>query len=183
MVSFIYLTSNAGSEQVRETQQADTINITRVAATIINGMKPQTIGRALGIGMRVAGRMVGQRIAESAQAANTSQTQPGRDTSVQADYSGRAAPRARVQPGGITKGVGGFLRPFGRVGRIVLLEVVGVLFLLPVLAFTPNLWRMRADWAHGPEHNMFLITAGVVLLFLYLGITSFWRARRKERQR
>jgi hypothetical protein len=29
---------------------------------------------------------------------------------------------------------------------------------------------------------MFLITAGVVLLFLYLGVSSFWRARRKERQ-
>lgn len=88
-----------------------------------------------------------------------------------------------MQPGGIAKGVSGFFRPFGRVGRIVLLEVVGVLFLIPVLAFTPNLWRMRADWAHGPEHNMFLITAGVVLLFLYLGVTSFWRARRKERQK
>jgi type VI protein secretion system component VasK len=80
------------------------------------------------------------------------------------------------------KGVGGFLRPFGRVGRIVLLEVTGVFFLLPVVAFTPNLWRMRGDWAHGPEHKMFLITAGVVLLFLYLGVSSFWRARRKERQ-
>jgi type VI protein secretion system component VasK len=79
--------------------------------------------------------------------------------------------------------VGGFLRPFGRVGRIVWLEVTGVFFLLPVVAFTPNLWRMRASWAHGPDHNMFLITTGVVLLFLYLGVTSFWRARRKERQK
>ena len=111
------------------------------------------------------------------------QSQPDTNTPVQATRTGQAAPRARVQPGGIAKGVSGFFRPFGRVGRIVLLEVVGVLFLLPVLAFSPNLWRMRASWAHGPEHNMFLITAGVVLLFFYLGVTSFWRARKKERQR
>lgn len=146
-------------------------------------MRPQTIGRALGIGMRVAGRMVGQHIAESAQAATTAQSQPARNTPVQASRNSQAAPRARVQGGGIAKGVGGFFRPFGRVGRIVMLEVVGVLFLLPVLAFSPNLWRMRASWAKGPDHNMFLITAGVVLLFLYLGVSSFWRARRKERQK
>jgi hypothetical protein len=146
-------------------------------------MRPQTIGRALGIGMRVAGRMVGQHIAETAQAAATMQSQPTANTPVQANGTAHAAPRARVQPGGIAKGVSGFFRPFRRVGRIVLLEVVGVLFLLPVLAFSPNLWRMRASWAHGPDHNMFLITAGVVLLFLYLGVTSFWRARRKERQK
>ena len=150
-------------------------------------MKPQTIGRALGIGMRVAGRVVGQRIAESAQAAASPQvaanpqTHSIPNTPVQA--SSRAAARPRVQAGGVVKGVGGFLRPFGRVGRIVWLEVTGVFFLLPVVAFTPNLWRMRASWAHGPDHNMFLITTGVVLLFLYLGVTSFWRARRKERQK
>ncbi len=153
-------------------------------------MKPQTIGRALGIGMRVAGRVVGQRIAESAQAASSPraaastqpvQAQPLPNTPIQT--SARAAARPRVQAGGVFKGVGGFLRPFGRVGRIVWLEVTGVFFLLPVVAFSPNLWRMRASWAHGPDHNMFLITAGVVLLFLYLGITSFWRARRKERQK
>ncbi len=137
--------------------------------------------------MRVAGRVVGQRLAESAQAAanpqvaSTAQAQPIPNTPIQA--SARTAARPRVQAGGVVKGVGGFLRPFGRVGRIVWLEVTGVFFLLPVVAFTPNLWRMRASWAHGPDHSLFLITAGVVLLFLYLGVTSFWRARRKERQK
>jgi hypothetical protein len=77
--------------------------------------------------------------------------------------------------------VGGFLRPFRRLGGILWLEVTGVFFLLPVIVFTPNLWRMRASWAHGPDHQMFLITAGVVALFLYLGVTSFWRARRRSR--
>ena len=33
-------------------------------------MKPQTIGRVLGIGVRVAGRMAGQRLAGATQAAS-----------------------------------------------------------------------------------------------------------------
>ena len=140
------------------------------------------IGRILGVGVRVAGRVVGQRIAESTQATATVQSQPVRNTPVQPPNIGQAARRMGAQSGGVAKGVGGFLRPFGRVGRIIWLEVMGVLFLLPVVAFAPSLWRMRASWAHGPDHFMFLVTAGVVLLFLYLGLSSFWRARRSVRK-
>jgi hypothetical protein len=71
------------------------------------------------------------------------------------------------------------LRPFRRVGGIIWLEVTGVFFLLPVIVFAPNLWRMRASWAHGPDHRTFLVTVLVVGVFLYLGVSSFWRARRK----
>jgi type VI protein secretion system component VasK len=92
--------------------------------------------------------------------------------------AGQAVRRATVQ-GGIARGVGGFLRPFRRVGGILWLEVTGVFFLLPVIAFTPNLWRMRGSWAQGPDHRMFVITSLVVVVFLYLGVSSFWRARRK----
>jgi hypothetical protein len=142
-------------------------------------MKPQTIGRALGIGVRVAGRVVGERLADTAQADAGAQSQPVRNAPVQV----KSAAQSAAQLGdGVAKGVGGFLRPFGRAGRILWLEITGAFFLLPVVAFTPGLWRMRASWAHGPDHNMFLITAGVVLLFLYLGLSSFWRARRQARQ-
>ena len=140
------------------------------------------IGRALGIGVRVAGRVVGQRLIAGEQAAasgpSMSASQPVRNTSVQAS----GVTRTRGQGGDIAKGVGGFLRPFRRVGGVLWLEVMGAFFLLPVAAFGPNLWRMRASWAHGPDHNMFLITAGIVLLFLYLGVSSFWRARQRARQ-
>ena len=155
--------------------------MSRVADTIITGMRALTIGRILGVGVRVAGRIVGQRIAESAQATATMPSQPIRNTPVQPFSVGQTVKRMGAQSGGAVKGVGGFLRPFGRVGRIIWLEVMGVLFLLPAVAFAPSLWRMRANWAHGPDHIMFLITAGVVLLFLYLGVSSFWRARRRAR--
>jgi hypothetical protein len=80
---------------------------------------------------------------------------------------------------GIARGVGGFLRPFRRVGGILWLEVTGVFFFLPVIVFAPTLWRIRASWLQGPDHKTFLLTAAVMAIFLYLSVTSFWRARRK----
>ena len=160
----------------------------RVAATIINGMRAQFIGRVLGSGLRVAGKMAGERLAAAAEPAPVRQTpyqtqgqaQPVGNTADRVKTAGRAAAQSAAQTsGGVARGVGGFLRPFRRVGGIIWLEVTGVFFLLPVVVFTPNLWRMRASWAQGPDHRMFLITAGVVAVFLYLGVTSFWRARRR----
>ena len=80
---------------------------------------------------------------------------------------------------GVVRGIGGFLRPFGRVGGIVWLEVTGVFFALPVLVFTPTVWKTRLSWAHGPDHRTFLVSLGIVLLFIYLSVSSFQRARRK----
>ena len=159
----------------------------RVAATIINGMRPQIFGRVLGTGLRVAGKMAGERLSAAVQPPATPQapSQSQAQTALLALRPGFRLPvqaaRSTVQAsGGVARGVGGFLRPFRRVGGILWLEVTGVFFLLPVIVFTPNLWRMRASWAHGPDHRMFLITAVVVLVFLYLGVSSFWRARRRS---
>jgi hypothetical protein len=143
-------------------------------------MKPEKIGRVLGTGLRVAGRMVGQRLAATAQSAAAPQVQPIADTAVRVQAAAQAATQTTVKAGGgVAHGVGGFLRPFRRVGGILWLEVTGVFFLLPVVVFAPNLWRMRASWAHGPDHRSFLVTALVVVVFLYLGVTSFWRARHR----
>ncbi len=87
-----------------------------------------------------------------------------------------AQPSAR---GSVSQGVGGFLRPFRRVGGILWLEVTGVFFLLPVLVFAPTVWRTRLSWAHGPDHRTFVASAIVIVVFFYLGVTSFLRARRK----
>jgi hypothetical protein len=75
--------------------------------------------------------------------------------------------------------MGGFLRPFRQVGGILWLEITGAFFLLPVVVIAPKLWSARASWAHGPDHRLFLVTAGVMVVFLYLGVSSFWRARKR----
>jgi len=143
-------------------------------------MRPQTIGRALGIGVRVAGRIAGKHLAGAAQAAASPQPASAANAAVRVVGAAQTARRATVQTsGGVLRGVGGFLRPFQRVGRKIWLEVTGVFFLLPALVFAPNLWRMRASWAQGPDHRTFLVTALVVVVFLYLGVSSFWRAGRR----
>jgi hypothetical protein len=115
-------------------------------------------------------------MAAHAQAAASAAPVP--DPALQTRTAGKAAGQASRN---VAKGVGGFLRPFRRVGGIVWLEVTGVFFLLPVIVFTPYLWRMRASWAHGPDHKAFLETAAVIVVFFYLGVTSFWRARRRSK--
>ena len=151
-----------------------------ITATIINGMKPEKIGRAFGIGLRVAGRMAGQRLAGSAQPAQTQRVAGAVSNPAGLRTATEAPARASRGAGsGVAKGVGGFLRPFRRVGGILWLEVTGVFFLLPVLVFAPTVWRTRLSWAHGPDHRTFVVSAIVVAVFLYLGVTSFWRARRR----
>jgi hypothetical protein len=140
-------------------------------------MKPHSIGRTLGIGLRVAGRIAGQRAAASAEAAaNAPATQQSADISAQSRAAGQVAGKASR---GVARGIGGFLRPFGRVGGILWLEVTGVFFFLPVVVFGPTVWRTRASFAHGPDHRTFLVSTGIVLVFLYLSVSSFWRARKK----
>jgi hypothetical protein len=141
-------------------------------------MRPEKIGRAFGIGLRVAGRVAGQRLAAAAQPAPSQQV---------GSVAPAAAPTASVRPsaaqaaarGSISQGMGGLFRPFRRVGGILWLEVTGVFFLLPVLVFAPTVWRTRLSWAHGPDHRTFIVSAIVVVVFLYLGVTSFLRARRR----
>jgi hypothetical protein len=81
---------------------------------------------------------------------------------------------------GVARGLGGFFKPFRSVGGKIWLEVTGVFFLLPVLVFAPVLWRPRANWQQGPDHRTFLSAAVIIAVFLYLGISSFWRAARRR---
>jgi hypothetical protein len=147
-------------------------------------MKPQTIGRVLGIGVRVAGRMAGQHLAGPAQSSTDPPGGTGaRPVTIDAANSpaaGRAAGRSAGRAtGSVARGVSGFLKPFRRVGNIVFLEVVGVFFFVFVLVFGQMAWRARASYLHGPDHQKFLVAAGLMLVFSYLSVSSFWRARRK----
>jgi hypothetical protein len=166
-------------------------SVAKAAATIINGMRARIIGRALGIGVRVVGRIAGQRIAAQTQPSGQSVAPLGIGTSraaaaqlseaaIRSRAAGQVAGQIANQAGrGVSQGVGGILRPFRRVGGILWLEVTGVFFLLPVIVFAPALWRAGATYAHTTDHRTFWVTAFVVAVFLYLGVSSFWRARRR----
>jgi hypothetical protein len=143
-------------------------------------MRPESIGRALGIGLRVAGRMASQRMAggaETASAAPGSVAPAGQNE--QAGQTIQAGHGARQTAKGVARGVGGFLRPFRRLGAILWLEMTGAFFLLFAAVSASFLWRNRASYAIGPDHRGFAAAAAMMAVFLYLGISSFWRARRR----
>jgi hypothetical protein len=160
-------------------------------------MKPQNIGRALGIGLRVAGRIAGQRLGGGVQdtgatpLANSGQikqnTQSGQIGQAQQNAQAGQAVAGAAARGqeagrtakGVARGVGGFLRPFRRVGGILWLEVTGAFFFLFVLAAALPLWRNRPSHLYGPYDKNFLAAAGIMVVFFYLGVSSFWRARRR----
>lgn len=139
-------------------------------------MRAHTFGRVMGIGLRVAGRVAGQRLAAGTQGAPTPVSNPVRNLP---SVSQSASQRARRVGRAAQQGAGGFFRSFRRAGSIVWLQVTGCFFFLPVLAFSPVLWRTRMSWAQGPDHRTFVATAVIVILFFYLGVSSFWRAARK----
>jgi hypothetical protein len=141
-------------------------------------VRPQTIGRALGIGLRVAGRVASQRMSGDAQPNTIQQVNAVADQNPEsARVRGRTAGQTK---GSLSRGVVGFLRPFSRVGGILWLEVTGVFFLIFVPVFVwRGMWPARASYLHGPDHLRFLAFTGLALAFLYLGVSSFWRAGRK----
>jgi hypothetical protein len=146
-------------------------------------MRPEEIGRRFGIGVRVAGRIAKDRVESNKPGAPNAHTDPSASAGARAAQSahaashrGRLAGRAARAAG---RGVGGFLRPFSRVGGILWLEVTGFFFGLFAVFFAATLWRSRTDYAQGPHHQQFLIAAVLMIVFAYLSISSFLRANRR----
>jgi hypothetical protein len=172
-----YLTAITGREQLGAALKFVQKHSTKPRCYHHIEMRPESLGRVLGTGLRVAGRMASQRMGATAQPAAST---PGAGPSPNRPADPVSPTRAAAKSGAnLTRGIGGFLKPFGRVGGILWLEVTGVFFFLPVLVFTPTLWRTRGSFAHGPDHRTFVASTIVVVLFFYLGVSSFWRARRK----
>jgi len=160
-------------------------------------MQARRIGRALGIGVRVAGRIAGKRLAAYSDASAVTVHErgaartgsgsnqasgfgrpPARAPAIRGPASGQAAGRIAGETArGVSRGIGGFLRPFRRAGGIVWLEVTGTFFLLFAAVFALRLWQNWAEMAKNTLTRDVAIAAAAV--FLYLGVSSFWRARRR----
>jgi len=76
-------------------------------------------------------------------------------------------------------------RPFVRLSGVLWLEVTGVFFGLFALIAVGYLWKLRGAWRAGdPASHRSLMGAVVMLmLFGYFCVSSFVRARRRERRR
>lgn len=150
-------------------------------------MKPEKLGRVLGTGVRVAGRLMSERAPDARRAVAAGRQMQGevhRETeNAMRSEMGEAAAAARAagQVAGHVagRGLGGFLRPFRRVGGILWLEVTGFFFGMFAVYFGADVWRVRAALHGGAEHQRLLLSAAASAGFAYLCLSAFWRARRR----
>ena len=82
---------------------------------------------------------------------------------------------------GVRAGVNGFAKPLRNVLRVLFLEVSGFLFLFISLSVVTAFVREYRKYSMHEVGLGRVVLAGVVgSMFLYFGVSSFWRARRKR---
>jgi hypothetical protein len=150
-------------------------------------MRSKTFGRALGIGMRVAGKAILEDkplTPEAARAAEQARLDGVRAAGVRGRATGAALGQGTRN---VRRGAGNFGRavwnPFALATGVLWLEITGMFFALFALFFAQHLYELRLAWRSGPEHLRFLLYAAMVALFLYFSATSFLRASRKQKRR
>jgi hypothetical protein len=101
------------------------------------------------------------------------------------------AARAREAQKGLRKGGRRFgeavWRPFVRLSGVLWLEVTGVFFGIFALFALGGVWRLHGAWrataGNEAEHRNLLGAAAMLAVFGYFCVSSFVRARRRERGR
>ena len=148
-------------------------------------MRPGTLGRALGIGARLAAK----QILPPASPPPTPSEQQARRVAQQARSAARIE-RARIagrQTRNLGKSgkhfAGALWNPFAHAGSILWLEVTGMFFALFAVLFAQHLWTLRTAWRSGPQHPRFLAYTAFSLIFAWFATSSFLRVRSRNRRR
>ena len=106
-----------------------------------------------------------------------------------AKWGTRAAAVARVAgktrqgrlANAVFRGLQATARSFLRVLHLLFLEVTGALFLWIALVGGIACWREYQNMQAHPEFRYkFVVAAGFTAMFLWFGVSSFWRARRRK---
>jgi len=149
-------------------------------------------GRALGKGARAAATS----LAEAADAAtspdpHSSGSRPNlREAAAHAAEAHRTVTEAKAQVRRAAVHAGkeagkGMLAPVKKFSSVLWLEVTGFFFAIFALTLGRAVWATRATFAAGasPEaqHKAWMYAA-LFLLFVYFSVSSFVRARRRERR-
>lgn len=184
------------------------------------------IGRALGLGARLAAKTVANAVdaatAESPSAraggerANTTRQSAAAKPQIQSPMQTQSSPRLSApiqlegqgtasrgsspirttrqvpaQRSGLWEGLRrfweGVWKPFVRLAGVLWLEVTGVFFGVFAAFAVSAMWKLRAAWhataANTKDHENFLWSGGMALVFGYFCVSGFVRARRRERGR
>jgi hypothetical protein len=151
-------------------------------------MQPNRLGRLLGIGTRVAAGKLRDGTAGAAAAVQRSAaSSPAGATAASAPSGTRTPPRFPNYAEGsrrVARGAGRFgsalVRPFAHATGVLTLQIAGVFFALFTIFFTVHAWQ--AFKAMGARDRHVLVYAALALLFAWFTVTSFWRARSKQKR-
>ena len=146
-------------------------------------MAAESIGRKLGIGLRLAARAVQQRAAPIvSQAGPAVSTAPPR----LAAATNHATSRAK----GVARGAKRFGEavwgPVVHSGSVLFLEVTGLFFALLSAYFGQNAYKFRQTYFPAPGRFHFVLWSpltlclALTLLFAFFAVSAFFNARRKE---
>jgi|SRR5579862_1532702 len=153
-------------------------------------MEPNRVGRVLGISARIAAKKIGEASAQAAQKAEQPRASravtpsPAAQVGVARDQAREAARAAADSGRRLARGAGRFgsamFRPFAHAGGVLALQIFGVFFAVFAFSFLAHAWQAsRVTGWHEKHAEVFL---GVGLVFLWFAVSSFWRAKRKQRQ-
>lgn len=153
-------------------------------------MEPNRVGRLLGISARIAAKKIGERSAQAGQKAPRPAAAPAAarpaaaQVGVTRDEARQAARVAADSGRRLARGAGRFssalFRPFAHAGGILALELFGVLFAVFAFSFLVHAWQAARVTGWHERHAATLL--GVGLVFLWFAVSSFWRAKQKQRQ-
>ena len=138
-------------------------------------MEPNTLGRKLGIGVRIASKKLIDRAAQDNPP--PAPADAAKPTSSPQVYAARGKNVAK----GTRKFGEAVWRPFAHASGVLWLEVTGLFFGIFALFFAINTYKLRHEWAIGPDHKRFVVYTLVTLAFGYFTFSSFYCARKKEK--
>lgn len=160
-------------------------------------------GRALGVGARAAAKTLVSAV-DAAAAPNPSKSEPvssvprPHNTTVArasgsdvADRVVRAAAQVQQASEGLNRGSKQFKQsvwsPVKRLSGVLWLEFTGVFFGLFALSAGTAAWKLRGALhetaANHDDRTKLFLAIGIAVLFGYFCVSSFLRARRRERAR
>lgn len=149
-------------------------------------MEPNRLGRALGIGARVAAEKLRDGTAGAAAAVQRSratQSAPAATAPSEPAEPTPSAPNIAEGSRRFARGAGRFSasmwRPFAHATGILTLQITGSFFAIFTLVFGVHSWQLykSAGWR---DHHLPLYAA-FAMLFAWFTVSSFWRASRKQK--
>ena len=142
-------------------------------------MEPNTLGRKFGIGVRIASKKLLDRAAQGSPPSAAANVARPAQQSIPQPQVYAAHGKAVVK--GTRKFGEALWKPFAHASGVLWLEVTGLFFGIFALFFGINTYKLRHEWAIGPDHQRFLVYTVVTLIFGYFTFSSFYRARKKEK--